>query len=179
MPSRMFPFEGRAPRVDATTFVVGNATIIGDVVIGAESSVWYGVVIRGDVNFIRIGARTNVQDQTVVHVTHGTHPTFIEDEVTIGHAAVVHGCHVKRGALIGMGARVLDGAEIGEEALVGAGALVPPGLVVPPRTLVTGVPAKVRRDLTPDEVRSLAASAEHYVQLAHRYRAERAPRGGW
>jgi carbonic anhydrase/acetyltransferase-like protein (isoleucine patch superfamily) len=176
---RIYPFEGRAPRVDPSAFVVGDATIIGDVVMGAECSVWYGVVIRGDVNFIRIGRRTNLQDNTVVHVTHDTHPTFIEDDVTIGHAAVVHGCHIKRGALIGLGARVMDGVEIGEEALVGAGALVPPGLVVPPRTLVTGVPAKVRRDLTAEEVAGLAASAEHYVQLARRYKAERPPRGGW
>jgi len=176
---RILPFEGRAPRVDASAFIVGDATVIGDVVIGADSSVWYGVVIRGDVHFIRIGARTNLQDNTVVHVTHHTHPTFVEDDVTVGHAAVIHGCHVKRGALIGMRATVMDGAEVGEEALVGAGSLVPPGFVVPPRTLVTGVPCKVRRDLTPEEVANLAASAQHYVELARRYRAETAPPGGW
>jgi carbonic anhydrase/acetyltransferase-like protein (isoleucine patch superfamily) len=158
---------------------VGNATVIGDVTIGPASSIWYGVVIRGDVNFIRIGERTNVQDNTVIHVTAATHPTFIEDDVTIGHQAIVHGCHVKRGALIGLGSRLMDGAEVGESALVGAGALVPPGFVVPPRTLVTGVPCRIRRELTPEELQGLVHSAAHYVKLAERYQAEVPPAGGW
>ena len=171
-------FEGHTPRVDDTAFVVRSATVIGDVVLGAWASVWFNAVIRGDVNQIRIGDRTNVQDGTVIHVTAGTHPTFIEDDVTIGHQAIVHGCHVRRGALLGMGSRVMDGAEVGEEALVAAGALVPPGFVVPPRTLVAGVPAKVRRDLTPEEIADLAASADHYVDYLRRYRAA-PPDGGW
>lgn len=179
MGRRIYPFEGRAPRIDPDAFIVGDATVIGDVVIGKASSLWFGVVVRGDVNFIRIGERTNVQDSTVIHVTHHTHPTFIEDDVTIGHAAIVHGCHVQRGALIGLGSRVMDGAEVGESALVGAGALVPPGFVVPPRTLVTGVPCKVRRELRPEEIAGLAASAQHYVDLATRYRAQPEPGGGW
>jgi len=133
-------------------------------------------VVRGDVNHVRIGARTNLQDLTVVHVTSGTHPTVIGDEVTVGHRVVLHGCTVERRALVGIGAIVLDGAVVGEESMVGAGALVPPGMVVPPRTLVLGSPARVKRALTGEEIEGLARSAERYVEYAARYRA--GPGGG-
>jgi carbonic anhydrase/acetyltransferase-like protein (isoleucine patch superfamily) len=164
------PYGGRAPRLHPTVYVAPDGVIVGDVEIGEGASIWFGTVVRGDVNHVRIGARTNLQDHTVVHVTSNTNPTIIGDEVTIGHRVVLHGCTVERRALVGIGAIVLDGAVIGEEAMVGAGALVPPRFVVPPRTLVLGAPAKVRRPLTPDEIAHLARSAERYAGYAARYR---------
>jgi len=168
------PFGGKIPRIDPTSFLAEGCTVIGDVELGAGASLWPGVVVRGDVNSIRIGARTNVQDLTVVHVTGGTHPTVVGDEVTIGHRVVLHGCTVHDRCLVGIGAIVLDGAVVGPEAMVGAGALVPPGMVVPPRTLVLGAPAKVKRELTEAELAHLRTSAERYAALAAAYRAE-----GW
>jgi carbonic anhydrase/acetyltransferase-like protein (isoleucine patch superfamily) len=169
-------FGGATPRVDPSVFLATGCVVVGDVEVGPGSSIWFGAVVRGDVNSIRIGARTNIQDQAVVHVTGGTHPTVIGDDVTVGHRAVLHGCTVKDRCLIGIGAIVLDGAVVGEEAMVGAGALVPPGMVVPPRVLVMGAPARVRRALGEAEVEGLRASAAHYVDYAERYQAEgRAP----
>jgi gamma-carbonic anhydrase len=158
------PFRGRRPVVDPTAFVDDSAQVIGDVEIGAESSVWMNAVIRGDVNTIRIGRRTNVQDGSVVHVMHDTHPTVIGDDVTIGHGAIVHGCTVANRVLVGMGAILLNGASIGEDAIVAAGALVTEGTVMPPRSLVMGAPARVRRALTDDEVRFVLESAANYVR---------------
>ncbi len=164
-------FGGVAPRIDPTVFLATGSVVVGDVVLGPGASLWFGAVVRGDVNSIRIGARTNIQDQAVVHVTGGTHPTVIGDDVTVGHRAVLHGCTVKDRCLIGIGAIVLDGAVVGEEAMVGAGALVTPGMVVPPRSVVMGAPARVRRTLDDAEVDGLRASAAHYVEYAARYRA--------
>jgi len=140
--------------------------VIGDVEVGPDSSLWYGTVVRGDVHEIRIGARTNLQDQCVVHVTRGRFATHIGDEVTVGHRAVVHGCTVEEGALIGIAAVVLDGARVGAEALVGAGALVPPGMQVPERSLVLGVPARVVRSLSVDERELQRQRALEYVETA-------------
>jgi carbonic anhydrase/acetyltransferase-like protein (isoleucine patch superfamily) len=168
------PYGGRAPRIDPAAFAVEGSTILGDVEIGPGASIWFGVVVRGDVNAVRIGARTNVQDLTVIHVTGGTHPTVVGDEVTIGHRAVLHGCTVHDRCLIGIGAIVLDGAVVGPESMVGAGALVPPGMVVPPRTRVLGSPARVKRPLTEAEVEHLRASADRYAGYAAQYRRE-----GW
>jgi len=167
MPIR--PFNNKQPKLGSGVFVADNATVIGDVEIGNDCSIWFGTVLRGDVHFIRIGSRTNVQDNCVFHVTTGTHPTVLAEEVTVGHGAIVHGCTVKRGALIGMGARVLDGAVIGECALVAAGAVVSEGMVVPPRTLVAGVPAKVKRELTEEELARLDEAWRHYVELKEQY----------
>jgi carbonic anhydrase/acetyltransferase-like protein (isoleucine patch superfamily) len=152
------------PVVHPTVFVDESAEVIGDVEIGADSSVWMHAVIRGDVNAIRIGARTNVQDGTVIHVMHETHPTSVGDDVTIGHRAVVHGCTVGDRVLVGMGAILLNGATIGEDSIVAAGALVTEDTVTPPRSLVIGAPARVRRALTDDEVRFVLASASNYVR---------------
>jgi len=163
------PYGGKQPRLGTGVFVAENAAIIGDVEIGNDCSIWYGTVLRGDVHFIRIGSRTNVQDNCVFHVTTGTHPTIVAEEVTVGHGAIVHGCTVKRGALIGMGARVLDGAVVGERALVAAGAVVSEGMNVPPRTLVAGVPAKIKRELTDDELARLDEAWRHYVELKEQY----------
>ncbi len=168
------PFGGKAPRLHDTAFVAETATVVGDVEMGALSSVWFGSVLRADVHFIRIGARTNIQDQCVIHVTRGTHPTVVGDEVTLGHRVTLHGCTVKERCLVGMGATVLDGAVVGEESMIGAGSLVPPGMIVPPRTLALGSPARVKRDLTPEEVASLGAFVRSYVDRARQYLAE-----GW
>jgi carbonic anhydrase/acetyltransferase-like protein (isoleucine patch superfamily) len=167
MPLR--PFKDTQPRLGARVFVADNATVIGDVALGDDASVWFGTVIRGDVFHIRIGARTNIQDNCTLHVTTGTHAVTIADEVTMGHGVIAHGCTIERGALIGMGSRVLDGAVVGEQALVGAGALVSEGMRVPPRTLVVGVPARVKRELTPDELARLNESWRHYVELKNVY----------
>ncbi len=166
-------YEGRGPRIAASAFLADGSVVAGDVEIGEDASVWFGTVIRGDVNRVRIGARTNLQDQTVVHVTAGTHPTTVGDDVTVGHRAVLHGCTVHDRCLVGIGAIVLDGAVVGPDAMVGAGALVPPGMVVPPGKLVLGAPARVKRDLTPEELASLRTSAARYVGYAARYRGGR------
>ncbi len=163
------PFKGKKPRLGSGVFVAEDAAIIGDVEIGNDCSIWYGAVLRGDMHFISVGSRTNIQDNCVLHITAGTHPTIVAEEVTIGHAAIVHGCTVKRGALIGMGSRVLDGAVIGEGSLVAAGAVVSEGMIVPPRTLVAGVPAKVKRPLTDAEIERLDMSLRHYVELKDEY----------
>lgn len=163
------PFKGKQPRLGSGTYVADSATIIGDVEIGNDCSIWPGTVLRGDVHFIRIGSRTNIQDNCVLHVTQDAHPTVVAEEVTIGHSAIVHGCTVKKGALIGMGARVLDGAVVGECALVAAGAVVSEGMIVPPRTLVAGVPAKIKRELTEAELERVDEGWKHYVALKDEY----------
>jgi carbonic anhydrase/acetyltransferase-like protein (isoleucine patch superfamily) len=158
------PHRGRMPRVHPTAYIDVSAQVIGDVEIGEESSVWMTVVIRGDVHRIRIGRRSNVQDGTVVHVMKATHATTIGDEVTIGHAAVIHGCTVENRCLIGMGAILLNGAHVGEGSIVAAGTLVVEGMEIPPRSLVMGSPAKLKRSLTDVEVAEIQAYADRYVQ---------------
>ena len=162
-------FRSISPRVDATAYVDSSAQIIGDVVIGAESSVWMNVVVRGDVNHIRIGARTNLQDLTLVHVMRETHPTLIGDDVTIGHSAVVHGCTIEDRCLIGMRAVLLNGCRIGSGSIVAAGALVPEGMVVPPGSMVMGMPGRVKRPLTEAEDASIKWYADNYVQYRLAY----------
>ncbi len=165
-------YRGRQPVVHPTAYVDETAQVIGDVEIGPESSVWMNVVVRGDVNFIRIGARSNVQDGTIVHVQHDTNPTLIGDDVTIGHAAIVHGCVVKDRVLIGMGAIVLTGATIGEDVIVAAGALVTEGAVIPARSLVMGIPAKVTRGLTDGDLASIREHAANYVRYRQDYQVK-------
>jgi len=157
------PYKGITPKVDATAYVDESAQLIGDIEIGAESSIWMNVVIRGDVHSIRIGRRTNVQDLTMVHVMRGTHPTSIGDEVTIGHSAVIHGCTIEDRCLIGMGAILLNGCRIGRESIVAAGTLVPEGVEIPPGSLVMGSPGKIRRVLTDQERESIKGYADNYV----------------
>jgi gamma-carbonic anhydrase len=168
------PFGDKTPRLHPSVFAVESALVIGDVEIGEASSLWPFVVVRGDVNFIRIGARTNVQDHAVIHVTTHTHPTLVGDDVTLGHRVTLHGCTVKDRCLVGIGAVVMDGAVVGEDAMVGAGSLVPPGMVVPAGTLALGSPARVKRDLTSEEIAFFRTSAEKYARLARQYVAE-----GW
>jgi carbonic anhydrase/acetyltransferase-like protein (isoleucine patch superfamily) len=168
-------FQGIHPTIDQTAFIAETAVIIGDVEIGAESSVWYNCVVRGDVNHIRIGARSNVQDLSMLHVTHKKHsddpgaPLIIGDDVTIGHSVTLHGCTLQNGCFIGMQAMVMDHAVVGEGALIGARALVTEGTIVPPRTLWVGAPAKYKRDLTSDEVAWLKKSPGNYVKYSLQY----------
>lgn len=157
------PFRSILPQVHSTAFIDESAQVIGDVEIGEESSVWMNVVIRGDVNSIRIGSRTNIQDGTVVHVMRGTHKTIIGNEVTVGHAAILHGCTIHDRVLIGMGALLLNGAEIGEDSIVAAGTLVPEEKKFPPRSLLMGRPAVRKRDLTEQEVSSIKDYAQRYI----------------
>jgi carbonic anhydrase/acetyltransferase-like protein (isoleucine patch superfamily) len=166
---RIITHHGVRPRLAADVFVADTARVIGDVHIGAGSSVWFGSVVRGDVFHIRIGARVNIQDLSVVHVTTGRHATHIEDDVTVGHRAILHGCTVESRCLIGMGAVVMDGAVVGAESMVAAGALVTPGTVLPPRCLAVGSPAWVKRELSPAELAFLTESAGHYQAIARSY----------
>ena len=168
------PFQGKHPRLHDTVFAVETSTIIGDVEMGEGSSVWFGAVVRGDVHSIRIGARTNIQDHCVIHVTNGKHATTVGDDVTLGHRVTLHGCTVKDRCLIGIGAIVMDGAVVGEDCMIGAGALVPPGMVIPPGTLAVGAPAKPKRPLTAAELEWLKQSAKNYAEYAQVYRRE-----GW
>ena len=163
------PFHSVLPTIDPSAFVDDSAQVIGDVHVGSESGLWMNVVVRGDVNSIRIGKRTNVQDLTLVHVMHATHATVIGDDVTIGHSAVVHGCTIEDRCLIGMGAILLNGSRVGTGSIVAAGALVPEGMVIPPGSMVMGVPAKVKRPLTEHEDASILRYAENYVRLRLEY----------
>jgi carbonic anhydrase/acetyltransferase-like protein (isoleucine patch superfamily) len=158
------PYKGTLPRVHSTAYIDQSAQVIGDVEIGDASSVWMNAVVRGDVHWIRVGRRSNIQDGTVVHVMNGTHPTTIGDDVTIGHGAIVHGCTLSDRILVGMGAILLNGVEVGEDSIVAAGTLLPEGMRVPPRSLVMGSPGKVRRTLTDEDVASILVYAGRYVE---------------
>jgi gamma-carbonic anhydrase len=164
------PFLDKHPKIHETAFIAENAVIIGDVEIGENSSVWYNCVLRGDVNYIRIGARTNIQDGTIIHVSRGeAFPTIIEDEVTIGHSATIHGCYIKQGSLIGIGSTILDGARIGKNSLIAAGSLVTPNTIIPEKSFVLGSPARVKRELTAVEITDLERFWRGYVQLSEIY----------
>ena len=169
------PFRSIYPTVHPSAFVDESAQVIGDVHIGSESSVWMNVVVRGDVNYIRIGARTNVQDLTMVHVMRNTHPAVIGNDVTIGHSAVIHGCTIEDRCLIGMGAILLNGCRIGEGSIVAAGALVTEGMIVPPGSMVMGTPAKVRRALTAEEDASIKWYADNYVRYRLDFQTDSTP----
>jgi carbonic anhydrase/acetyltransferase-like protein (isoleucine patch superfamily) len=155
--------------------VDASAQVIGDVHLGPESSVWMNAVVRGDVNSIRIGARTNLQDLTLVHVMRDTHPAVIGDDVTVGHHAIVHGCTIENRCLIGMGAILLNGCHIGTGSIVAAGTLVPEGFVVPPGSMVMGLPGTVRRRLTPEEDATIQWYADSYVLYRLDFQAEQTP----
>jgi carbonic anhydrase/acetyltransferase-like protein (isoleucine patch superfamily) len=171
-------FKGVTPDIDPSAFIAETAVVIGAVQIGPYSSVWYNCVLRGDVNFIRIGAHSNIQDLSVLHVTHKKDesdpgaPLIIGNRVTVAHSVTLHGCTLEDGAFIGMRAVVMDKAVVGEGALVGACALVTEGTLIPPHTLWTGSPARYKRDLTAEEIVRLQKSAENYVNYARQYRSE-------
>jgi carbonic anhydrase/acetyltransferase-like protein (isoleucine patch superfamily) len=162
-------FEDKTPRLGEEVFIAEGAHVIGDVVIGSGSSIWFNTVVRGDVHYIRIGERTNIQDNSVVHVTGGIHPTVVGNEVTAGHRVIIHGCTIEDRALIGMGAVVMDGVVVGRESIIGAGAVVTPGTKIPPRVLALGSPCKVVRELKPQEIQFLEGSALHYCGISKKY----------
>ncbi|HEX6201906.1 MAG TPA: gamma carbonic anhydrase family protein [Thermoanaerobaculia bacterium] len=174
----LLPYQDREPRLGARVFVAPGAVVVGDVVLGDDVSVWFGAVLRGDVNWIRIGAGTNVQDGTIVHVTHERHPTVLGQGVVVGHQAVLHGCVIEDGALVGIGARVLDGAVVEAGAKVGAGAVVTPGHRVPAGHLALGIPARPVRPLDDDEKAEIEAIRDRYVALKERYRGHLAGDAG-
>lgn len=168
---RLRAFAGKKPRFGQRVFVASTAVVVGDVELADDVSVWYGAVIRADLNEVRVGRRSNIQDNAVIHVDTDA-PTYVGEDVTVGHSAILHGCRVENGALIGMHATVLNGAVVGEGALVAAGALVPPGMQVPPGMLAAGVPAKVVRAVKDEERGRVWAGLVHYLQLKSRYLAE-------
>ena len=169
------PYRTVMPAVHPSAFVDASAQVIGDVTIGPESSIWMNAVVRGDVHFIRIGARSNIQDLTLVHVMRDLRPTVIGDEVTVGHSAVVHGATIEDRCLIGMGAILLNGCVIGTGSIVAAGALVPEGMIVPPGSMVIGMPAKVKRPLTAEEDASIKWYADNYVRYRLDFQTETSP----
>lgn len=164
-----FDYGGKSPDIGRGVYIAVSAVVIGDVVIGEDSSVWFNAVVRGDENYIRIGARTNIQDNSVLHVTLHTHPLLIGSDVTVGHGAIVHGCSIRNGCLIGMGAIVLDGSVVGERSIVAAGSVVREGMIVPPDTLVAGVPAAVKRKLTEEDFGYLTGLVKKYADLRSDY----------
>jgi len=166
-------YRGVMPKVHVSAWIADSADVIGDVELGEESSVWFSTVIRGDVHFIRVGRGTNLQDGTVVHVDRNGTPTILGDYVTVGHAARLHGCHIKSNCLIGIGAVVLDGAVLEEECVVAAGAVVSPGTLVPRGSLLMGAPARVKRSVTEKDLELIYRSAKSYIGLAAEYRVAR------
>ena len=165
-------YNGIFPKIHPSVFMCEGVRIIGDVEIGEDCSIWYNTVIRGDVNYIRIGKRVNVQDCSMIHVTHDTCPTILEDNVSIGHLVAIHGCTIKSGALIGIGAKILDNAVIGEESLIAAGCLVKEGFIVPPRVLVAGVPGKIIRDLSDEDIKRVTDTTPNYLKYVAQYRKD-------
>jgi gamma-carbonic anhydrase len=164
-------FKDKSPKIHESAFIAENAVIIGDVEIGEGASVWYGCILRGDVNYIRIGAKTNIQDMSMIHVSRGEdYPTIIEEEVTVGHSVTLHGCYVEKGSLIGIGAIILDGARIGANSLIAAGSLVTPNTIIPPRSFVLGSPARVKRELSDEEIQDLQKFWQNYVKLSEIYK---------
>lgn len=164
-------FGGKIPRIHESCFVAEGAVVIGDVEMDEDASVWFGCVVRADVHYIRIGARTNIQDGSILHVTKDRFPMELGDGVTVGHGVRLHGCTIAHRCLIGNGAIVLDGCEIGEESIVAAGALLLPGTKVPPRSLMVGSPAKLKRHLTEADMELIRRPAQNYVRLKNLYKA--------
>lgn len=170
----ILPYRGVTPTIHPTAWIAPGAIIVGDTVIGAESSVWFGCIVRGDVNTIRIGSKVNLQDGVICHVTIARAPLEMQDSVSVAHGAILHGCTLETGCLIGIGARVLDRAVIGRGSMIAAGAVVKEQAVVPPGELWAGVPAKKKRDLTPEEIRSFLDTAERYVRYKQHYQGKEA-----
>ncbi len=168
------PFQGMVPKLGSRVFVADNALVLGDVEIGDDASIWFNCVVRGDVNWIRIGARTNIQDACVIHVSNATRPTILEEEVSIAHNVMIHGCTIRKGALIGMSTTIMDGAEVGEGCLVAAGSLLREGFQAPPHTLVAGWPAEVKKDLNPHQRELTASIWSRYTRYKEAYFAD-----GW
>jgi carbonic anhydrase/acetyltransferase-like protein (isoleucine patch superfamily) len=169
----VWPYRGTQPSIHQSAFVAPGTHVIGDVQIGEKASIWFNCVVRGDVHVIRIGARSNVQDGSIVHVTGGQFGTFIGDDVLIGHLCVIHGCRIENEAFVGLSSTVMDGCVIERGGMLGAGSLLPPGKVIKSGQLWVGRPARYVRDLTAAEVEANRASVVHYVNLAAEYRAQK------
>ncbi|MDR3670384.1 MAG: gamma carbonic anhydrase family protein [Holophaga sp.] len=170
----IYPFQGMAPRIGSRVLIAPNATVLGDVSIGDDVSIWFNCVLRGDVNAMRIGARTNIQDLCCLHVTNHQWPLLVEEEVSIAHNVMLHGCTIRKGALVGMSTTIMDGAEVGEGCLVAAGSLLREGFQAPPHTLVAGWPAKVKGDLTQGQADLVASVWPRYIRYKEAYFKE-----GW
>ncbi len=162
-------FRDKTPEVGEGSFLADNAVLVGDVKIGARSSIWFGAVLRGDVFHIRVGDETSIQDNSVIHVTDGRNATIVGNRVTVGHSVTLHGCTIGDRCIIGMGSIVLDKVSVGERCIIGAGAVVTPGTKLPPGTLAIGAPARPKRELTAEELAWIEYSADHYVDLAKAY----------
>ena len=162
-------FLDKKPKIGKNVYISETAVVIGNVILENDVNIWFGSIVRGDMHYIKIGAKTNIQDNSVIHVTTGVSPTNIGSGVTIGHGAIIHGCTINDNCMIGMGATILDDAIIGEGTLIGAGSLVPPNMKVPPRSLVVGLPGKVIRDVSEEEYRMIINRPQEYIELASKY----------
>ncbi len=163
-------FRGKSPIIPDSCYISESVDLIGDVILGENVSLWFGTVVRGDMHHITIGARSNIQDNSVIHVTTDISPTRIGDEVTVGHNAIIHGATIEDRCLIGMGAIIMDDVVVGEGSIVGAGAVVPPNMIIPPRSLVVGLPAKVVRQTTDEELEMIIERAQHYIDFSQEYK---------
>jgi carbonic anhydrase/acetyltransferase-like protein (isoleucine patch superfamily) len=163
-------FRGKSPIIPDSCYISESVDLIGDVTLGENVSLWFGTIVRGDMHFITIGNRSNIQDNSVIHVTTDVSPTRIGDEVTVGHNAIIHGATIQDRCLIGMGAIIMDDVVIGEGSIVGAGAVVPPNMIIPPRSLVVGLPAKIVRQTTDEELKMIIERAQHYIDFSQEYK---------
>jgi carbonic anhydrase/acetyltransferase-like protein (isoleucine patch superfamily) len=163
-------FRGKFPIIPDSCYISESVDLIGDVTLGENVSLWFGTIVRGDMHFITIGNRSNIQDNSVIHVTTDVSPTRIGDEVTVGHNAIIHGATIEDRCLIGMGAIIMDDVVIGEGSIVGAGAVVPPNMIIPPRSLVLGLPAKIVRQTTGEELEMIIERAQHYIDFSQEYK---------
>ena len=163
-------FRGKSPIIPDSCYISESVDLIGDVTLGENVSLWFGAVVRGDMHFITIGNRSNIQDNSVIHVTTDVSPTRIGDEVTVGHNAIIHGATIEDRCLIGMGTIIMDDAVIGEGSIVGAGAVVPPNMIIPPRSLVVGLPAKIVRQTSDEELKMIIERAQHYIDFSQEYK---------
>jgi len=163
-------FRGKSPIIPDSCYISESVELIGDVTLGENVSLWFGTVVRGDMHFITIGNRSNIQDNSVIHVTTDVSPTRIGDEVTVGHNAIIHGATIEDRCLIGMGSIIMDDVVVGEGSIVGAGAVVPPNMIIPPRSLVVGLPAKIIRQTTDEELEMIIERAQHYIDFFAEYK---------
>jgi carbonic anhydrase/acetyltransferase-like protein (isoleucine patch superfamily) len=163
-------FRGKSPIIPDSCYISESVDLIGDVTLGENVSIWFGTVVRGDMHHITIGNRSNIQDNSVIHVTTDISPTRIGDEVTVGHNAIIHGATIEDRCLIGMGSIIMDDVVVGEGSIVGAGAVVPPNMIIPPRSLVVGLPAKIVRQTTDEELKMIIERAQHYIDFSQEYK---------
>ena len=165
-------FRGKSPVIPDSCYISESVDLIGDVILGENVSLWFGTVVRGDMHFITIGNRSNIQDNSVIHVTTDISPTRIGNEVTVGHNAIIHGATIEDRCLIGMGSIIMDDVVVGEGSIVGAGAVVPPNMIIPPRSLVVGLPAKIVRRTTDKELEIIIERAQHYIDFSQEYKKQ-------